>query len=302
MRQNEIYDSVTQRMIEQIESGTPPWRRPWMTVGSGLPRNASSNRQYNGINVWLLLTAAEAKGYDSNLWATFNQVKYQLGGFVRRGQHGTKIVYWNIISETATDPITGEEEEQKRVLARTFTVFNICQCGGEGLERLREPEAPARPFTDFEPAEQLIRESGADIRFGGNRAYYDIVGDYIQLPEKYRFDSEADFYSTAMHELSHMSGHESRLDRKFGLKYADASYSMEELVAEMSAANLCSTLGIENTAVEQQSASYLADWLKILKADRTAIFTASRMAAAASDYLLSFLPATQPEELEEVPF
>ncbi len=302
MRQNEIYQAVTDRIIEQIEAGTPPWRRPWMTVGTGLPRNASSNRQYNGINVWLLSITAEAKGYDSNLWATFNQVKYQLGGFVRRGEHGTRIVYWNVVKEMATDPITGEEEEQKRVFARTFTVFNICQCGGDALERFREREAPARPFADYEPAERLIRESGADIRFGGNKACYDILGDYIQLPEKQRFDSEADYYSTAMHELAHWTGHQSRLNREFGLRFADYNYSVEELISEMTAANLCSTLGIENTAVEQQSASYLADWLKILKADRTAIFTASRMAAAASDYILSFCPAEQPEETETVPF
>jgi len=303
MRQNEIYESVTQRMIEQIESGAPPWRRPWMTVGTGLPRNAASGRQYNGINVWLLLTAAEAKGYDSALWATFNQVKFQLGGFVRRGEHGTKIVYWNMVKEVVTDPVTGEDEERKRVFARTFTVFNLCQCGGEALERFREPEVPARPFADYEPAEQLIERSGAEIQFGGgNRAYYDIVGDCIQLPEKHRFDTEADYYSTVLHELSHWTAPEHRCGRTFGQRFGDQDYAFEELVAEMSASFLCATLEIENTAAEQQSASYLAGWLRVLKADRTAIFTASRMAAAASDYLLSFVPAEQPEETETVPF
>jgi antirestriction protein ArdC len=302
MRQSDIYEAVTQRVIEQIGSGTPPWRRPWMTVGGGLPFNASSNRRYNGVNVWLLLMAADAKGFDSSRWATFKQWK-QLGGFVRRGEHGTKIIFWNIVRETATNPVTGEEEEQKRVFARQYTVFNLAQCGGEALERFREPSAPERSFFDYAPAEQLIERSGAEIQFGGNRACYDIVGDYIRMPEKGRFDSEADFYSTIFHELAHHSGHESRLNRLDKLaRFGDESYAMEELVAEMAASFVCASLGIENTAAEQQSASYLAGWLKVLKGDRTAIFTASKLAAAASDYLLSFSGSEHVVVADEIPF
>jgi antirestriction protein ArdC len=248
-----------------------------------------------------LSITAGARGYDSNLWATFRQWK-SLRGFVQRGERATKIVYWNIITETATDPFTGEQEEQKRIFARQYSVFNLCQTGGAALDRFREPAAPAKPFTDYEPAERLIESSLARVVHGGNKACYDIVADCIHLPEKHRFDSEADYYSTAMHELSHWTGHESRLNREFGLRFADSNYAVEELISEQSAANLCATLGIENTAVEQQAASYLSDWLRILKADRTAIFTASRMAAAASDYLLSFCSVEEAEELEEVPF
>jgi len=302
MRQTELYEAVTQRIIEQIEAGTPPWRRPWMVQGTGLPRNASSGRQYRGINVWLLLMSAELKRYDSNRWATFKQWK-QLGGYVNRGEKATKIVFWNIVKETATNPATGEEEEQQRVFGRQYSVFNLCQCDGEALERFRPAAPPAKPFFDYEPAEQLIESTGADIRFGGNGACYDEKHDFVRLPEKHRFDTETDYYSTALHELSHWAGHESRLNRLDGLtRFGDESYSMEELVAEMSASFLCASLGIENTAAESQSASYLAGWLHVLQADRTAIFTASRLAAASSDYLLSFCPVEEPQEADAIPF
>jgi len=298
MRQHEIYEAVSRNIIEQIEAGTPPWRQPWANVGGGIPCNAISQRAYRGINVWLLMATAQRKGYDSPRWATFRQWK-QLGGHVNRGEKATKIIYWNIVTETATDPRTGEQEEQQRVFCRQYSVFNLCQCDGTALERFRDP----RSFTDYEPAERLLTATGANIRHGGNQAFYRHVADFIQLPEKHRFEGEAHYYSAALHELAHWSGHEGRLNRLSSLsRFGDESYAMEELVAEMASSFLCAALGFENKAAEQQSAAYMAGWLRALQSDRTAIFTASRLAATASDYLLAFNEATQPEEVDPIPF
>lgn len=299
MKQAEVYQAVTDRIIKQIEAGTPPWRKPWITTGGGLPQNAASGRSYSGINVWLLLLAAEAKGYDGNLWGTFNQWK-KLGGHVNRGERGTKIVFWSVVKETVADQQTGKEDEQKRIFCRQFTVFNLGQTAGEALDRFRRPTLPPKGFNDHEAVEQVIAATDADIRHGGNAAYYNSESDYIQLPVKVAFESEAEYYSASLHEIAHWSGHENRLNRLDKLaRFGDQSYAMEELVAEMSSAFLCSTLGVENSAAEKQSASYLANWLGVLKADSRAIFTASTAAAAAADYVLSFSQGVESEETEE---
>ncbi len=301
MGQQEIYQAVTDKIIKAIESGTPPWRQPWTSRDCGLPRNAATSRPYSGINIWLLLMTGQANGYDSGLWATFNQWR-GLDAFVCKGQKATKIIYFNVIRETVLNKNTGEDEEKDRFFMREYSVFNACQCGGKGVERFRRPASTAKPFIDFTPAEELIAATQADVRHGGNSAFYNIGGDYIQLPQKTAFAAESDYYSTAMHELSHWTGHETRLNRLNKLaRFGDKSYSMEELVAELGASYLTATLGIPNTAAEGQSPSYLAHWLSVLRADRTAIFTASSQAAKASDFVLGHSQASdEPAEEEAV--
>ena len=301
MGQHEIYQAVTDKIIRAIEAGTPPWRQPWIARDCGLPRNAATGRGYNGVNVWLLMLTAQAHGYDSGLWATFNQWK-GLDAYVCKGEKATKIIFFNVIRETVTNRNTGEEEEQRRFFLREYSVFNACQCGGTGVERLRRPALPAKPFINFAPADEVIAATEADIRHGGNWAYFNIDGDFIQLPEKAAFASESDYYSTALHELAHWSGHATRLNRLNKLaRFGDQSYSMEELVAELAAAYMTAALNIPNTAAEKQSASYLAHWLSVLRADRTAIFTASSQAAKASDFVLGHGQASdEPVEEEAV--
>lgn len=288
MKNADIYQDVTDRIIRRLEDGVAPWRQPWLSIGLGMPKNAASNRQYNGVNVWLLMLTAETRGFDSNLWGTFNQWR-NLGGHVNRGEKGTQIVFWNIKEETTTNPQTGEQKEEKRFFARTYTVFNLCQCGGEKLDRFRPSPTEALPFEDHDEAEYAIARTDADIRYGGNQAYFHKADDYIQLPNKDRFRMESEFYSTALHELSHWTGHETRLNRIDKLsRFGDESYAMEELVAEMSSAFLCASLGVENIFGERLAASYIEGWLKVLKSDRRAIFTASSAASEAADYVLSF--------------
>jgi len=300
MRQNKIYEAVTNRIIEQLEEGVTPWQRPW-AGGGGLPENAASGRRYRGINTLTLWAAAEAKGFESSLWGTYRQWK-SLGGYVRRGEKGTRIIWWNVTTETTIDNQTGEEQEEKRYSCRDYVVFCLDQTGGEALNRF-QVERPVREFTDFEPAEDAIIATGADIRHGGTKAYYRQAEDYIRLPVKEAFESQALYYSTALHELAHWTGHESRLNRLDKLaRFGDQSYAAEELVAELGASFLTAALAIPNTRTLENSAAYLADWLQVLRSNKRAIFTAASAASAASDFILNFSQVEQPEEADAIPF
>jgi len=182
MKTNELYQQVTNQIIAQLEKGVAPWKRPWASVGGGFPKNAASGRFYRGLNVMLLWCAAEAKGYDSDLWGTFRQWK-SLDGHVNKGEHGTRIIYWNVVLKTHLDHDTGEKVEEKVFFAREYTVFNLAQCSGMALDRFRVVR-PVGNFVDFGPAEQAITATGADVRHGGNAAFFHPKDDYIQLPIK----------------------------------------------------------------------------------------------------------------------
>ena len=292
-----IYEEVTTKIIEQLETGVAPWRKPWSGGSLQMPRNAASNRPYSGINVWLLWLASEAKGWSSGRWATYRAWN-RLGGHVNRGEKGTKVTYYNVTKNTVKDRATGEDQEESRFFLRTYTVFALEQCGGEALDTLRTPVS-TKEFTDFDPAERAIAATGADIRHGGSSAFYRPSADFIQLPDKASFEAPADYYSTALHELTHWTGAEHRLNRlnKFA-RFGDDRYAVEELVAEMGAAFLTSAIEVPNTSAMSNSVSYLADWLRVLRADSRAIFTASTAASKAADYILGF--SRESEEANEI--
>ena len=298
MKTNELYQQVTNQIIAQLEKGVAPWKRPWATIGGSFPKNAASGRSYRGMNVLLLWATAEMKGFDSNLWGTFRQWK-SLGGHVNKGEHGTKIIYWNVVLKSNLDRDTGEEVEEKVFFAREYTVFNLTQCSGMALDRFRTVR-PVGNFIDFCPAEEAIAATGADIRHGGNAAFFHKKDDYIQLPVKVVFASPASYYSTALHELSHWTGHESRLNRLDKLaRFGDKSYAAEELVAELGAAFLTARLNIPNERTLDNAAAYLGNWLSLLKTDSKAIFTAASAASAAADLILSFSQSVEAEEEPE---
>ncbi|MGA2033216.1 MAG: zincin-like metallopeptidase domain-containing protein [Thermoguttaceae bacterium] len=303
MNHADLYKRITDQIIAQLEKGVAPWQRPWASIGGGLPTNVVSRKPYRGINTLLLWSAAEEHGYESNLWATYRQWGDVLGGHVNRGEHGTKIVYWNVTTETMFNESTGEDEEHRRFFCREYTVFNLDQCGGEALSRFRVVR-PVRDFIDFQPAEKAIAATGADVHHGGNRAFFDTLNDRIQLPIKAAFDSEAAYYATALHELAHWTGHESRLHRIDKLaRFGDRSYSAEELVAELAGAFLTAALGIPNERPLDNAAAYLGHWLEVLKSDNRAIFTAATAASAAADYILDFGRVAEPvEEQDAIPF
>jgi antirestriction protein ArdC len=299
MKNADLYQHVTDRIIAQLEIGVAPWQQPWASLGGGMPMNVASRKHYRGINVLLLWDAAQGRSYQSNLWGTYRQWDL-LGGQVTRGERSTKIIFWTVMSKATTDQTTGEEKDEKRFFCREYSVFNLDQCGGAALDRFRVSR-PVGGFVGFGPAEEAIAATGADVKHGGHRAFFDPTNDFVQMPLKETFNSPAAYYSTALHELTHWTGHESRLNRINKLaRFGDQIYAAEELVGELGAAFLTASLGIPNQRTLDNSTAYLANWLAVLKSDNRAIFTAATAASAAADYVLSFSRAVEPEESEAV--
>jgi antirestriction protein ArdC len=283
----DLYATVTNKIIAALEAGTAPWVQPWSTGhGSALPANLSSSRPYRGINVLLLNMQQMAHGYSLNRWLTFQQAK-ALGANVRKGEHGTGIVFFKMLErdEAANDPGT------RRVipLLRSFTVFNAAQVDGLPEALTATPALPDG-WTPVGAADELLERSGATIRHGGDRAFYRPSDDSIQMPHKATFAQAHRYYNVALHELTHWTGAESRCNRELrGRQHIDA-YAFEELVAEMGAAFLSSYCGLPGAL---QHPSYIAHWLTALKNDKRLIFTAASAAQKAADFLLP-APETAP--------
>jgi antirestriction protein ArdC len=247
----------------------------------------------------------------SKYWATFHQWTTELGGRVIRrpenvkpGNWGTNIVFFSRVTKTETDPITGQEEETSFPLLKTYCVFNVDQVEGDHLDHLRVDEESLRvnpAFVDYAPAEELIHNMGLDIRFGGDHALYNQSSDSILCPLKHRFEKESQYYSTIFHEIVHLTGHPSRLNRLQRSRFGDQSYAFEELVAELGTSFVTSALGIPQSDNLDNHKAYLANWLDALNKDSKFIFQAASAASKAADFILSF--SRQPEPvLEEVPF
>jgi antirestriction protein ArdC len=278
----DIEAEVTARMISALERGTVPWQRPWTSSGM-MPTSAATGKPYRGVNVWLTSLAADERGYSSPYWLTYRQAE-ELGGSVRKGEKGTLVVFWKLLAvkdETEPDGV-------KRVpLLRHYFVFNLDQCDGVTL--------PARFQTrEREPVEvgaamRGILEGyvdGPTVRHAlGERAYYSPSDDRITLPLLEQFATTEGFASTALHELTHSTGHASRLDRfnRNGAPqhFGDERYAREELVAEMGAAMLAAVHGIETSF--ENSAAYVASWLRALKDDASLVIRASQQAQRAAD-------------------
>jgi antirestriction protein ArdC len=244
--QQQIRQQITDQFIEALQAGgIPPWRKGWACHGGGLPANVVSRRRYSGVNV-LLLQMAARHGLTSKFWATFNQWK-ALGGAVKRrpddvppGCWGTTIVFFRPVTKTQIDPDSGKEVAFGFPVLRTYTVFNLDQVEGARLDRFRTPAVSSvGDFVDFEPAERAIEATGADIRHGGDNAFYhrgiEGGGDYIRLPHKRQFEGEKEYYAAALHELAHWS--ETRLAWS-------GSYALGELRAEIAASFLLAELGV----------------------------------------------------------
>lgn len=276
----DFYERVTAQIVAALEAGTPPWVRPWSTLGDQRPRNALSGRGYRGINTWLLTAEAAIAGYVLPRWLTFRQAD-GLGARVRRGEHGTRIVYYRV-SELPDRDAAAVGSTRLVPLMRAFTVFNVAQVDGLPETYLAPTPAPA-DWVPTEAAEQLLLESGADIRMGGDRAFYQPDLDFIQLPLAKAFGDGGSFYGTALHELTHWTGHASRCARSLTGRFGDAAYAMEELIAEMGSAYLCAHCRLDG---QLQHPSYLAHWLDVLRADKRAIFTAATKAQQAADHLV----------------
>lgn len=276
----DTYAMVTNKVIEALEQGAPPWIAPWSGADSRLPANHLSSRPYRGINILLLGTAASQHGFTENRWLTFRQAA-TLGGHVRRNERGTAIVFFKWLEQD--DEVVVEPGSVKRVvpLLRTFTVFNLDQI--EGIDRT---PPPAQTWTPAEVVEDLLAKSGASIEFGGNRACYLSDRDVIKLPPPAWFADAGGYYATALHELTHWTGHASRCDRPLGRRFGLEAYAFEELVAEMGAAFLSAYCGLQPRL---EHASYIDSWLQALRGDKRLIFTAASQAQKAADFITGYV-------------
>jgi len=274
----DIYTEVTNRIIAALEAGTPPWICPWRD-GSSLPSNLATGKPYRGINVLMLSIEADMRGYTDSRWVTLRQAN-ELGAKVRKGEHGAQVIFFKM-KEVADE--TESDEEHKRVvpMLRSYAVFNSSQL--EFLPEKFELRPSPAAWQPLGEAEQLLYETGAVIRHGGNRAFYSPSEDLIQLPPEAWFETPDDYYAVALHELVHWTGHPRRLCRVLGRRHGIEAYAYEELVAEMGAAFLCAHVGIP---ARLEHASYIDSWLDSLRRDKRLIFTAAGAAQKAADYVL----------------
>jgi len=296
-----LYVEVTAKIIAELEAGRLPWVQSWGTSAAkaplGLPANAVTGRSYSGINVLILWGAVVANGYTSQSWLTFKQAA-GLGGGVRRGEHGTTVVYADrfVSEEAKRRAAETNETPQATPFLKRFTVFNLAQCEGLPGDVVKFT-APAEPHLVDPKVACIIKAIGTDFRIGGNRAFYAPALDYIQVPPPQAFFEPITWHRTALHELGHASGHSSRLNRDLSGSFGSRKYAFEELVAEMNAAFCCASLGIVPTV---RHADYLGSWLDVLREDNRAIFRAASQASMAADYLLGLLAENGAGDMQDV--
>jgi antirestriction protein ArdC len=272
---SKVYEIVTEKILAALEQGTVPWRKPWQ---AGIPRNAITNRPYSGINALLLGTTP----YSDPRWLTFKQCSAK-GGKVRKGEKSTLVVFWKI--QDVSKEEDGEIAEKQIPLLRYYLVFNVEQCDGLDLPKLETRKVDA--IAEAEAIITNMPNPPSIAHDGGARAFYRPQLDSIHLPTRSRFDSTGEYYSTLFHELSHSTGHQSRLNRQTlteVVPFGSETYSKEELVAEFGAAFLCGHAGIETTL--DNSAAYIKGWLKTLRSDPKLAIIAASQGQKAADHIL----------------
>jgi antirestriction protein ArdC len=288
-----LYQEITDNIIAELEAGRVKWVQPWGTVAAKasltMPKNAATQRQYSGINVLILWDAVIEHGFSTQNWLTFRQA-LRLGGNVREGEHGTTVVYADrfVLDEERERAERDGDEPNAIPFLKRFTVFNTDQCGHLPAELTSAP-APVPDGLILPHAEALIAATGADFRIGGDRAFYRPVHDFIQVPRPEAYFEPINWHRTALHELGHWTGHPSRLGRDLSGHFGSALYAKEELVAEMTSAFVCASLGIVPTV---RHADYIGSWLEVLREDNRAIVRAASAASKAADCLLAFRPDT----------
>lgn len=277
---NKVYQLVTDKIIEKLEEGCVPWRKTW---SSEAPKNLVSGKEYRGINPFLL----DSMGYASPYWLTFKQAK-QLGGYVNKGERSTPVVFWKSWSNLEQND-EGKLEETSRFVLRYYSCFNLEQCTLPP-EEVPETDPTTRHFDPIPKAQSIVEAmpSAPEITHNSQRACYSPILDIVNMPKPESFDAPAAYYSTLFHELTHSTGHESRLNRE-GITEANHfgshDYSKEELTAEMGAAYLSGHCSLVDQTLDN-SASYIAGWLKRLRNDPKLVVQAAGKAQRAADYIL----------------
>jgi antirestriction protein ArdC len=277
----DIYEMVTNLIIERLEAGVVPWQMPWKAE-TGFPQNMVHKKVYRGFNFWFLLTVADKFG--SPFFLTYNQVK-ELGGHVLKGEKGFPVVFWKLLDTEEKD---GSIDHIP--FLRYYTVFNLKQTEGIDESKIPATEAHDHQFDPIGDAEQLIEfwYDSPEIRLDQSHAFYSPTGDYVGMPNPRTFFRDEQYYSTLYHELIHSTGHINRTGRHEKLsehKFGSQDYSQEELVAELGAAYLCFMTGIQNATIDN-SAAYIKSWIGKFKEDKKMLLIASSQAQKAVDYIL----------------
>jgi antirestriction protein ArdC len=273
-----VYEIVTKKIIEQLESGVAPWRKPWTCQS---PANLITQKEYRGLNVFTLAS----QGFASRFWLTFNQAT-KLGGRIRKGARASLVIFWNPGDEPQESAKDETNDAARTFLLRYYSVFNLSQT--EGIELPESPLHPNRASDPIEVCEQIVANMPSPPAFEqSDKAWYSPARDVVGMPARELFRSSEEYYATVFHELAHSTGHETRLRRQnfhSPVSFSSESYSKEELIAEMTAAMLCGIAAIEQKTLEN-SAAYLQTWIERLKSDSRLIVSASSQAQKAADFI-----------------
>jgi len=299
--QAEIRQQITGQIIESLTNvKLPPWRQPWNDdPNAGLNASLSTGDSYRGINQLILQASGSRQNFQSKWWGTYRQIQ-NCGANVRRGQKATKIVLWKPINRKRANQ-EGKEIDDSFLIMREFSVFNSEQT--TGLDQFRvgfaQPEQDA--IARHEHADAVIDATSADIRFGGNEAFYSAGSDFIQCPFRHQFDPADGFYETLSHELCHWTEHPTRLnwDR------TNEGHAMGELIAEIGSCFMMSELGLPMAESLDNHATYVKGWLREMNNNPKFIFKAASQASKAVEFIVSFSRSPEPvvePELDEVPF
>lgn len=281
----DVYRKVTDAIVNAIEQGATTWRMPWHTSGKFAfsPINVTSHKPYRGINTLCLWAAAQRKGYERGEWGTYAQWQDR-GAQVRKGEKATTVVFWkfaNSATETQEDSEEHTASGSRLLFTRGYSVFNASQVDGY----TPKPDADAPIEERIESAEVFFGRVPARVTHQGNRAFYSPLDDTITLPPFPAFFTPLDYYSTRAHETGHWTSHADRCNRELGKRFGDNAYSVEELVAELTAAFTLAHLGLSSEP-RPDHAQYIQSWLRVLKADKRAVFTAASKAQQAADYIV----------------
>lgn len=277
----DTFQKVTDQIVKAIEEGAGSYRMPWRTSGGfpSSPINAVTKRPYRGINILVLWATAQAKGYKAGTWATYKQWQ-ELGAQVRKGEKSTNVVFWKFFDQEQESESSEEHTSRRIPMARDYWVFNSDQVDG-----YRKPEEiPFSKEERVEQAEEFFRTLGVQIKSGGNGAYYSHVDDAVFMPPFDAFKEALFYYSVLSHETTHWTGAPHRLNRDMAHRFGTEGYAVEELVAELGAAFLCAEFGLPSDP-RKDHAPYISSWLKALKNDKRAIFTAAAKAQEAVDWM-----------------
>ena len=277
-----VYEIITEQICTLLDEGTIPWHKPWTGSAGAMPRSLESGKVYRGINLFLLA----CRDFESPYWLTFNQAKKK-GGQVRKGEKGTHIIFFQW-KEYEKQNDNGETVKEKRPILRYYVVFNL-----EQIDGIEAPKSEVKDFgfNPIQEAEKIVHNmpNRPQITHNEQRAYYQPKADRVNMPKGTSFAHDEEYYSTLFHELTHSTGHTTRLNRA-GITelaaFGDETYSREELVAEFGAAFLCGHAGIEPATLEN-SAAYIQGWSKKLKSDPRLIVTAAAQGQKAADFILN---------------